>query len=338
MAELFAKPHALVLLVVMGSAAGLLISVLATARALVREEDPSPGRRALAHFIPIGICAISAAWLGRSDIAMGLVFGASVASMSAVAGFVLLAGPVDFAPPRAIRIWAYLPLPATLAFVLGFRGNVGLFEAAILAIQGILAALIWFDQREGRRWAPEDSPMPANEPFGIGILFLMQIIFAVALAIVSSIATTRGLARLGELDHRYPPGVMAGTLLAAVLALPMVSSGAPTAALGRAWGPITASAGVVLLNLCLLLPLVILIWGASEMRNQASVAATRPIFPAILYPRTAWRIDAPALLLLSMLLVPVSMGKFRLDRRLGAWLIIGYCGYLLASLYLSGKR
>jgi len=76
---------------------------------------------------------------GETALAVGIIFGTSVAAISAVLGFVSMAGPLTNVPDRAARVWSFLPVAATLAFVIGFRGTVGVLDAALLLIQGALA-------------------------------------------------------------------------------------------------------------------------------------------------------------------------------------------------------
>jgi hypothetical protein len=69
----------------------------------------------------------------------------------------------------------------------------------------------------------------------------------------------------------------------------------------------------------------------------ASTSPADPLWEPILYPRICWRIDAVALLILSLLFVPVAAGKLKFDRRIAVWLIIGYCVYLLSVLALGAR-
>ncbi len=117
----------------------------------------------------------------------------------------------------------------------------------------------------------------------------------------------------------------------------MVSTGVLTATEGRTAIPIGAQVGVVMLNFTVLLPATILL--RLLMKFMTTVPTTSPTtqitIAPFLYPRLSWRIDAIALLILSLLLVPIAEGKFRLDRRLGGWLIFAYCVYLMTTLLVG---
>jgi Ca2+/Na+ antiporter len=143
----------------------------------------------------------------------------------------------------------------------------------------------------------------------------------------------RGAEQLQTLDRRYPVEAFASTILSLVLAVPMAASGAALTRNGQGWAPLTAHLGVVFLNLGVLLPAVVLASGS----DWAHLGWTRGAWTPVLFPRAAWRIDAPALLILCLLRVPAAVGRLRLDARLTPWLLVGYGAYLLALLWaLSG--
>jgi len=157
-----------------------------------------------------------------------------------------------------------------------------------------------------------------------------------ALATVAAWAATAAHNCSASRIFRYPSGVIAATLLSIALALPMVSTGVSAAAEGKTALALGAHVVVVILNFTALLPITILV------RN---IAARRGLTPhhnlhhhcnsPFIYPRMSWRIDAVALLILSLLMVPIAEGKVRLDRKLGGWLIFAYCVYLLTVLIVG---
>jgi Ca2+/Na+ antiporter len=318
-------------LLLLAGALGLLAAVLVTAGGLA-VENAGPTRRAVAHALPIAVAAIVATVLGHPEMAIGIIFGTSIAAMSAVAGFVTLAGPLDQVPRPAQRLWAFLPMAATLAFVIGFHGNVGLFDAALLAGQGVLLMGMCHEKCDvgadvGAALAAV-LPPPAAEPAPAPPTRPLELLFALALAALGAWAATRGAEGLTRQDIRYSTATLSGILLSVALVMPMISTGVQAASKGRAWNPLTAQVGLVLLNLCVTLPLVIVIGGGIERAGMLA-AATRPIWGTVLFPRNVWRIDALAVVILSLALLPVANGRIKLDRRLAVWLIGGYFAYML---------
>ena len=99
----------------------------------------------------------------------------------------------------------------------------------------------------------------------------------------------------------------------------------------------TAQAGVVIINLCVLLPALALVPYAT-----AHLPSLTQVFPPIFdwtektvevlaFPLGVWRVDAVLLVILSVLYLPVSMGRWNLGRGEGMLLVVAYFGYLIAT-------
>ena len=149
----------------------------------------------------------------------------------------------------------------------------------------------------------------------------------------------RGTEQLAAVDRHYPFMATGATILSVVLAMPMVNTSWPLAASGRTWAPLTSQLGVVFLNLCLLLPAIIIfsvarqyfaLIGHTDVLRSA--AAHWQGWNMVHYPRIAWRLDTVVLLILALMFVPAATGKLRLNWRIAPWLIFGYCAYLLSIL------
>ncbi len=327
-------------ILLLGGGVGLLAATMSIASSLVGERESSPSRRALAHAIPIAILALCAAILGHPEIAIGVIFGTSIAMLSAVVAFVTLSGPVHDLPDRAARVWAFLPIPALLVLLLGFQGILKPFDAFLLLALGGILMTVWHEPAHPE---PADLFAATAGRSKRRSLTIVEVIGAAILAALSSWAATRGATCLAGHDISYPTLVTAATLLSVVLAMPMISSGVPLALAGEAWAPITAQVGVVFINLGLLLPVVILVTGLGG--GAPGPAATQPaeltglaaMWRPVLYPRLAWRIDSVALVILSLLFAAVAQRKIAFDRRTAPWLIVGYCIYMLSVMILGSR-
>ncbi|MCY2951272.1 MAG: hypothetical protein NTU53_04750 [Planctomycetota bacterium] len=328
-----ANVRAVVLL--FGGAVGLLVAVLGGLGAMAGASEGSPGRRAVAHWLPIGVMAMVATLLGHSDMGMGVVFGTSVAALSGVAGLVVMSGTVEVLPTGAGRVWALLPAATILAFMAGFQGKVGVFEAIVLLLEGMLVMGVWVGEAEKRGMGERESGR-----MGGGWMRWGMMVAVMGVAVVSAWAATRGAEELSRRGARYSSGVIAGTLLSVALVMPMVGTGVPLAGEGRAWVALTAQVGVVYLNLCVLLPMVIVTAGAAAWvaRHVARDAATtQSVWGAVIFPRMAWRIDALGAVILSLVFMAAAGGRVRFDRRLAGGLIFGYFVYLLIVLGASAR-
>src|SRR5258708_6433072 len=101
-------------IVAMGAALLCGASVAATVAAGGR--GLSPGRRALLHWSPIATAVVVALVMRRDDIALGIIFGTSVAVMSTAVGSLCVIAPVGPAPARWKRLWPFTLAAALLVF------------------------------------------------------------------------------------------------------------------------------------------------------------------------------------------------------------------------------
>jgi Ca2+/Na+ antiporter len=103
---------------------------------------------------------------------------------------------------------------------------------------------------------------------------------------------------------------------------------------GRSDDAASSLVSVVLLNLCLLLPLVTVLWrivhaARAMMADEAATveSALRQV-PPLVVPVAVWRVDMLVLVVLGLVLLPVSLGRWSLGRYEGIGLITGYGLYL----------
>jgi Ca2+/Na+ antiporter len=293
----------------------------------------SPGRRALIHWTPIAITVLVARALGGWEIALGLIFGTSVAVMSTVLGSVSTMAPVGPAPNNYKRLWPFTLVAALIVFVSGFNGLLTWKHGMALLVEGLALYSLWRDS-EDREWIdpvqhrPEDLVSPDTQWIALTI--------GVLLAMAGAYLATRGTADLQHTRVRLSPGTISATLLSLMLAAPMVQGDRRLAAVGASWVAATAEFGVVLLNLCLLLPIISFVpyvtayFRAARAGHGALIDWSLYSPQVTVFPLAVWRIDTVSIVLLSLLMLPVSMGKWNLGREEGVVLIVVYCIYLAA--------
>lgn len=333
-------PLGVAITLLMVGAIALLSGVLAMARLWIGRNEGSVALRASAHWLPIALTAGAAVAMGRPELGVFLVLSTSVAILSVVVGFLAFAEPIEVPSSHTSRpLWLFLPMAATLAFVTGFRGWLEWKDAVALAGQGLL--LLWVAFAPHGHETTEPVLRPAREAWSGARIAA----FAVALAFVavSAWVAAMGTIRLGTQRTEFPMGFSTAVILTAVLAMPMISTGTGPISRGHGWSVISAQLVVVLLNLCLLLPLVIVlpaVFGAGQftwewLAHAAKWSEALPVWrtaAAVHYPLVAWRIDAVALVILSILFVPIALGRVKLDRLVAAVLVAAYCLYLLSVL------
>jgi hypothetical protein len=118
------------------------------------------------------------------------------------------------------------------------------------------------------------------------------------------------------------------------LIVPLLLGDRHAARSGASWIAVTSLVGIVLLNLCLLLPLLAMGPYVKAIRGMVNLSPLvidiRGYSPqAMIYPWGVWRLDAMLLVIISAFFVPVGLGKWNLTRRDGVALSLAYLIYLM---------
>lgn len=297
-------------------------------------KGDSPGRRAVGHWIPIAAAALAATATRREDLAVVIIFSTSVACLSLFLGTVAIAAPGAESPATLRRLWPFVLPAALLTLLAGFSATLTWVHGVMLLVEGAVLLATW---RELGR-VNEAGPVA-------GVSWVSMVILAacVLVALVGGAAGVFGATRVARELPMLSDGTIIVAILAPLLVLPMISSGMALAKRGRAWVAITSSVGVVLLNLCLLLPMVIFLrYGAYGAQLDGSnwlhlrFDWSRSI-GAMTFGWVSWRVDNVVLVLLGFVLVPTAWGKWRLGRPEGATLIGLYVAYILMEA-VAGLR
>jgi Ca2+/Na+ antiporter len=336
--------------------------VLAT---LFARGESRVGARALALFAPIAVASLTAMLLGHPEVAVGIVFGTSVGALTTVIGFIAVWHPVEPGPARWRRLWGFVLVAALLAFVAGFKGTLNWRDALALLIEGMVVLALWLDPGDRRDVgdgatapgvlddaaphhagsAPDSIPLSYATPtrenawtFGRVLVLTLELALVAALLWLGSWAVTQGTVRSSTLLRGMSTSGLAASVVSLSMVLPMMYGTWRMAAGGRGWAPVTSQVGLVLLNVCALLPALILLpYLAAHVPAVAHWAgdalAWHEDLPKLLvFPTPVWRIDNILLILMGVLLLPVALGKWSLGREEGLALIAGYCFYLTVTL------
>jgi hypothetical protein len=342
------------LILLMIGLALLYVSSRTAVDALVRPDDASPGRRALGHHLPIAAVAVAGTLLREPALAIGVLFGASVASLSLGCGSVALTAErrID-TPPEWRRVWPFVV--AVLAMLAGLSGTLTLAHAGMFFAEGLVLWLLWHDQSKAAQARP-------------GRTRPVALLLALGLATVGAWAAARGAIDLSRGARAVTIGTVAATMIGPILVLPMLGSGATLASRGAGGVAVTSQVGVVLLNLCLWLPLVIggTYWQPAQPApvavattqpttrptTQESTATTTPSTqpapsadedlpavdkPQLVFPVIVWRVDTIVLLVLGMILLPPAIGRWPLSKRDGIIMLVVYVAYLMV-VAAAGRR
>lgn len=333
-----------VLLLVLG-AIGLYIASRAAADAMARHHHANrPGRLALGHWMPIAAVAWMAAAAGQADIALGVIFASSVAVLTLAAGLVTYVNPPGALPPSR-RAWPFLLAAALLPLFAGFSGHLAFAHALMMAVLGLAVLSVWNGAAQQESTVAEvlsdlheededAAPAPQAEP----VLQALQWVLAVGLAALGAKLAVSGTVSAEASSRSLHGGVLTPAVLGPLLILPMLATGTDLAQRSRSAEAHGTFIGVALLNLCALLPSVIVVWyirtafaaRGADAAGLTLLARLHNLAQPIPMPVGIWRIDTVVLTVLGFALIPISLGRWVITRIEAAALILGYAAYLAA--------
>jgi len=307
-----------------GGGVALYIAARSAADALLGGQAPRAARLAIGNWMPIVVVALAAVLLNQPTVAIGVIFATSVASLTLGVGtIVLLANSVPSPispPPLALRnAWPMILPSALLVFLAGFRGELTVLHAVVLAVQGIIVLIICNDRRSPASLPASKYRWPRT----------IQFILSVGLAGIGAWSVLHGMEQASHANEAANPGLLAATFLSPLLLLPLLGGGVDLVHRGLAEVAANACVGLTLLNICALVPMLIAVsYAASRIKFLT------PGGPLQL-PLVVWRVDVVALIVLGLFLMPVGLGRWKLSRMQGLGLIGGYAAYLALSLLLG---
>jgi len=311
----------------------------------------TPGRRAVGHWIPVAATAIVAAARNEPELAVAVAFGTSVACLSLVLGALNLLAPMG-PPPERRRTWPFVLPAALLLLIAGFSGHLSWIHALALLLLGCALAAAW--REPALREVPRDvsdgpvAALPAqpldvtgdgtNDPppaWAKGA----EIVLCVALAVIGGWTAVSAAAKAEAVSHVVAPSLFSVLILSPLLTLPLLNPASPEQAAQTTPSQVSTLVGIVLLNLCLLLPAVTFYWylktgfGALpalyKTTFSSAVLALRDNARPLPYPLTSWRIDSVFLTVLGFAFVPVALGRWAIGKWEAGALIAGYLVYLM---------
>jgi Ca2+/Na+ antiporter len=272
------------------------------------------------------------------DISVGVPFSAAVAAITLALGVVAFVAPPQNPSGAATshRAWAFLLPTGLLTLLIGFGGAISLASALILVVEG--AAILLVCAGPGTLAAiPLD--LAQNEPSTIPNIARTarkfagaQLLFAFLLAIAAGWGLVQGAGGLALHNPAFRPGVAAALALGPAIVLPMIPPLATLAEHGRRDEAISTIVGFALINLCVALPLAVVV----QQLTHGITTTTQPSAPAGLpFPILVWRLDTVLLSTIGLLLLPTAIGRWALSRTEGLGLVGVYVIYLFLTLVIS---
>jgi hypothetical protein len=287
-----------------------------------------PGRRALANWIPIAILAITAIFLKQPEFALTIIFSTSVASLTLVLGAILTTANDPQAAMGFRKLWPFL-IPASLITLLaGFSNQISGMHAIALVMEGVILLPLW---QEAEAQQPSTNPHPH--------LHRKWTIWLIALAIPVAVIGGMNVVKSATHLSLNLPGIGSQYLVALaatpILVAPMLVNGAFIAQRGGYAVAVNTAVGMVLLNLCLLVPICAYIWmfrsaavghSATDIVGMFNSLQTSQRLP---FSMITWRTDNVLVLLLGFMMLPLALDRWRPGVAEGSTLICLYGLYMV---------
>jgi Ca2+/Na+ antiporter len=148
------------------------------------DKCSAPGRRAVVQWLPVLATVASLVALGNPQMAIGVIFGTSVACLSLVLGLAAMTGPLHDLPPSR-RVWPLVLPGALLVMLIGFRGSFMWYHAIMLLAMGGAIMAVW------RERIAESGP-PFATPVAKKSTALPPALVAIILTILTGVTAVAG--------------------------------------------------------------------------------------------------------------------------------------------------
>jgi hypothetical protein len=329
---------------------------------LPRRMD-GPVARALLFMFPVSIASIGAVLINRPVLAIHLPIAVAVYCMTLGASVLMLFHPGVGKPEFAgRRSWTLLLPAALMILIAGFAGSIDGLVAACLIVYGFFALMAWSNPPERAKQNQllleyEAGKAPPQTSASSSILMLLPIALLMVVAVVAALYV------LPEADKQFrtqADSVLVMFILAPAIIVPKVFELLPPARVMSFNDSMSSLALTAMLCLCvvvpcaaglkLLAPPVVDYSGAGlsaqlnappgnpPTTRPASAPARPAVAPAnvesrvLRIPVDVWRIDALALVIACLLLVPIAAGLFRVGLTEAVGLLLLYAIYFLVRL------
>lgn len=339
-----------------GAALTFYIAARTGADALTRRRahprDAASGL-VVAHWLPTA-AVVAMMVRDQPEGAVSMIFASSVACLTLALGTVLLSAPAPLSPDALAdaphrRAWPMLLPAAVLALLAGFSARLTPKHALIFALQGVVALVLWSDDRDARAAAPHDvisSPTSAERSRGGAAPVVLEAILWIGLSLTGGWLANRAATDLIRDVPRLTVGIISAMMLAPAVTLPLIGTGLGLTRDGRPDSAVvSACVGCALMNLCALLPLTILaahVVNAVRAGGVASLASAAwlnpgPNDPSLPFPMAVWRIDTVLLIVLGAIMLLISSNHWLPRRGEALVLLIVYGAYMLWTSVVAGR-
>jgi len=258
---------------------------------------------ALGTSAPEVVVTVIAAARDQADLAMGNVIGSNIANIALILGLAAVVRPIATASALVRRDIPIMILFAGTIPVLGFLGIVS--RPAALIVLGLFAGYLIHLWRSSRAASPVPVPDPAEARRGRDGLLVVGGTAMLAIGAHLLVTGATALAR----DLGVPEATIGVSLVAFGTSVPELAASVVAALRGQADLVLGNVVGSNIFNVTLVV-------------GVAALVRPLPVSPDLM------RLEIPAMIAFSLLLLPLAFTQLRVDRWEGALLLAGYATFL----------
>lgn len=312
-----------------GSAVMLIIAALSASSAM----GESLLRRSFGFSVASAGMTLGAACLGQADVVLATTLGSAVCALALGIGTHTLWGRATDLSDEDRRGWALMLPVALVALMMGFQGRLSLNSALILLLLAGGVLPVFTEQAtphlpEGEPEAPAQQPPPHR-------VHRARLVLAILLAGLAGWGATHAATQIGATTRGLSPSMLAGSVLATVSVIPILLYAMMQTNPQGIMRGIGAMVVTSMINICLILPLAILIWHVRQKLPMSAIASTTaPVdTPAVLapmpFPLGIWRVESVMVVILGVAIMPIAIGRMKLGQAHGTALLGAYVIYLV---------
>ena len=354
--------------------AGMYASGMVANLIFAGQKSASPGYRALLHWLPIAVTVLVSLYFRWDHVAVSLIFGSSICLLTCAIGALGLVAPIGPAPEHFKTVWRFLPAATLLIFVIGFKGIFRPMHGLVMLLEGIVILGLW-RQPPADIWRGPELPADVLVPNNLVRCLLLAVVIGVAgfcayqagigteefrhafipinsglmASFVWSLVLVNPIMHSGRKPSRVgqtwlPMTSQLGVVFLNLCVLIPIVTITPYIRHWHEHPEVIGKAMGVKINAVKSVSAATT--GPSSYLDTRGVKVLKstgepPTFlpdtsEMISFPLVSWRIDCVVMLIVSLMLLPVSSGKWNLSRIESACLLAGYAVYLFAGILFGG--
>lgn len=261
--------------------------------------------------MPEMVTSLQAAWIGAPGIAVGNVVGSNIANILLILGVAAVMAPIAVAPQTFRRDSTALIIATGLCLAVVMIGQIGLLGGAVFLVA--LAVYLWIAFKSDGGVVPDEAAAPSlNVSTKRSVVWLigglMLTLFAAKFLVLGAVAVAQ--------DMGLSETVIGLTIVAVGTSMPELVTSVIAARKGQS--------DVALGNVI-----------GSNIFNILGILGVTALIQPLEIPHQIFEFDIWIMIAATIALVFFAVSGWRICRREGTALLIGYAAYLLVLFFRS---